>query len=153
MVDPVQVLPGAIGLVWLHNQCSFTSSVPFRYFEYAFDTRVDVILAGCALALATRLPEARHSLNVLTSRPWSILGSIALLVPTVIVVGRGARTACPVTSPMGPAASAAVDYPAVHSARGMERPARVQWPQLAGGALLRRPVAADLSTIVPSASW
>ena len=43
--------------------------------------RVDMILAGCALALATRLPAARRWFNLIAGRPWWILGSLALLVP------------------------------------------------------------------------
>ena len=87
---------GAMGLIWLHKLVLlYVFHVRFRYFEYAFDMRVDMILAGCALALATRLPEARRWFNVLTGRPWWILGSIALLVPTVIVVEHEAQDRLP----------------------------------------------------------
>ena len=78
---------GAMGLLWLHKLVLlYVVHAPFRYFEYAFDMRVDMILAGCALALATRLPEARRWFNLIAGRPWWILGSLALLVPTVIAV-------------------------------------------------------------------
>ena len=66
---------GAMGLIWLHKLVlMYVFHAPFRYFEYAFDMRVDMILAGCALALATRLPEARRWFNLLAGRPWWILG-------------------------------------------------------------------------------
>jgi peptidoglycan/LPS O-acetylase OafA/YrhL len=78
---------GAMGLIWLHKLVLlYVFHAPYRYFEYAFDMRVDMILAGCALALATRLPEARRWFNLLAGRPWWILGTMALLVPTVIAV-------------------------------------------------------------------
>ena len=48
-----------VGLVWLNKLVLMhVVHAPSLYFECAFDTRVDVILVGCALALATRLTES-----------------------------------------------------------------------------------------------
>jgi peptidoglycan/LPS O-acetylase OafA/YrhL len=78
---------GVIGLVWLNRVFRiYVFHSPFRYFKYAFDTRVDVILGGCALALATRIPAAQAWFTGVARRLWWVLPTIALLVTTVLGV-------------------------------------------------------------------
>jgi peptidoglycan/LPS O-acetylase OafA/YrhL len=78
---------GLIGFVWLNRVFRiYVLHSPFRYFKYAFDTRVDVILAGCALALATRMPAAQAWFSGVARRLWWALPTIALLVTTVLGV-------------------------------------------------------------------
>ena len=85
-----------VGLVWL-NKLVLMHVVhpPYRYFEYAFDTRVDVILAGCALALATRLPKAQAWFAFVASRPGWMLPTIGLLIETVVAVSPENRALIP----------------------------------------------------------
>jgi peptidoglycan/LPS O-acetylase OafA/YrhL len=76
-----------VGLVWLNKLVlMYLVHPPYRYFEYAFDTRVDVILMGCALALATRLPRAQAWLAAVAKRPGWMLPTIGLLIGTVVAV-------------------------------------------------------------------
>jgi len=76
---------GAVALIWLHKLILlYVVHTPFRHFKYAFDTRVDVILIGCALALATRLPRAQAWFGALARRAWYCLPTIVLLIATVV---------------------------------------------------------------------
>ena len=85
-----------VGLVWLNKLVLMhVVHAPSLYFECAFDTRVDVILVGCALALATRLPRAQAWFAVVASRPWSMLPTIALLIATVVAVSHKDRSVIP----------------------------------------------------------
>jgi peptidoglycan/LPS O-acetylase OafA/YrhL len=85
-----------VGLIWL-NKLVLMHVVhpPYRYFEYAFDTRGDVILVGCALALATRLPRAQAWFAAVARRPGWMLPTIGLLIGTVVAVSPENRDVIP----------------------------------------------------------
>jgi peptidoglycan/LPS O-acetylase OafA/YrhL len=76
---------GVVAVIWLYKVI-LLGHTPFRHFKYAFDTRVDVILIGCALALATRLPRAQAWFSALARRVWYCLPTTVLLIATVVAV-------------------------------------------------------------------
>jgi peptidoglycan/LPS O-acetylase OafA/YrhL len=78
---------GIVALLWVYKLILLhVVHPPFRHFKYAFDTRVDVILIGCALALATRLRGAQPLFSALARRAWYCLPTLALLIATVVAV-------------------------------------------------------------------
>jgi peptidoglycan/LPS O-acetylase OafA/YrhL len=88
---------GGIGLIWLEKVVlTHLVHAPHHYFEYAFDTRADVVLVGCALALATRLPRAQALFRAVSRRPWWAIPTAALAVATAVAAHPGDHAHAPV---------------------------------------------------------
>ncbi len=74
-----------IGVVCAHNLVlAHWFKASDQYMRFAFDTRVDVILLGCALALATRVPAGRALLRTVSARALYIPVTLIMLIGLLV---------------------------------------------------------------------
>ena len=81
---------GVIVSVWLYRAALVNlTATPIAYAMYAFDTRVDLILIGCAIALLVSTPVFGHVVDVVAGRwlyPWATLMA---LIASQLLLGEG----------------------------------------------------------------